>query len=119
MKGRDLLIGAAIGLWLVVVSHGQHGQVSTPVTPVASASSPSATPSPTVSAPATPLPQGSPAASAPPASLRNVGASPGPATSGGPSLFVLLVFSAIIVISLSTGAVTAVQVYTATRRRAS
>ena len=114
MKGRDIVIGAAIGLWLVVASHGEHGQASPPAVPVASAPPPSATSSPTVSAPATPLPQASPAAPAPPASPRNVGASPGPATSGGPGWFILVVFSAVIVISVSTVAVTA-----ANRRRAS
>jgi hypothetical protein len=119
MKGRDFVIGAAIGVWLVMVFHGQHGQVSPATVPVASAPAPSATSSPSASAPATPLPRGSPAVSAPQASPRNVGASPGPAISDGPGWFILVVFSAVIVISVSTVAVTALHVRAANGRRAS
>lgn len=119
MKGRDFVIGAAIGLWLVVVFHGQHGQASPATVPVASAPPPSATSSPRASAPATPLPQGSPAAPAPQASPPNVGAGPGPAISGGPGWFILVVFSAVIVISVSTVAVTALNVRATNGRRAS
>jgi hypothetical protein len=119
MKGRDLLIGAAIGLCLVVVSHCQNGRVSSPAVAVVVPPSPSATPSPTVSAAVTSLPQGSPAASAPQTGLGNEGASPGPATSGGPSWFLLVALSAIILISLSTITVTVVQIHTARMRRKS
>ena len=107
MKGRNIVIGVAVGLWLVLISHGQHGQASPPTAPVTSAPPPSATSSPTVSAPATSLPQGTPAAPAPQASPQHLGASPGPAVSGGPSWFILAVFSAVIVISVSTVVVTA------------
>jgi hypothetical protein len=119
MKGRDLLIGVAIGLCLVLVSHGQHGQVSAPTIPVVSPSSPSATPSRLASAPATLLPQGSPAAPTPQGSARNLSTGLDPPTSGGTSWLVLMVFSAIIAISFSTCAVTAIQVRAASRRRTS
>ena len=113
MKGRDFIIGAAIGLWLVVAFGGQHGQANPPTAPVTSAppptatSSPSVTSSPTVSASATPHPQGSPTASAPQAGSRNAGASPGPALSGASGWVILAVFAVVIVISVSTVVVTA------------
>jgi hypothetical protein len=116
MKGRDFIIGAAVGLWLVVAFGGQHGQASPPAAPVTSAPPPSATSSPAVSAPATsspavsapatPLPQGSPTAP-PQAGPPKAGASPGPAVSGGLGWFILAVFCAVIVISVSTVVVTA------------
>lgn len=108
MKGRNIVIGVALGLWLVLISNSQHGQSNPPTAPVTSAPPQSATSSPTVSAPATPLSPGTPTASAPQASPQNTGASPGPAISGGPSWFILAVFSAVIVISVSTVVVTAV-----------
>ena len=43
MKGRDIVIGAALGIWLVVLSSGQHVPVRPHVGQVALAPSPSAT----------------------------------------------------------------------------
>src|SRR5215469_8238094 len=116
MKGRDFIIGAAIGLWLVVAFGGQHRQASPPAAPVTPSPQPSATSSPAVSAPATsspavsapatPLPQGSPTAPASQAGSRNAAASPGPAISGGPGWPILVVFGAVIVIAVSTVVVT-------------
>ena len=118
MKGRDIVIGAAIGVWLVLVSHSQHGQVNPPAAPVASAPPPSASSSPTVSAvPATSLPQGTPAAPAPEASPQSTGTSPGPAVSGGPGWFILVIFSVVMVISVSTVIITAANGRSATSGR--
>jgi hypothetical protein len=107
MKGRNIVIGVALGLWLVLISHGQHGQANPPIAPVTSTLTPSATSSPTASASAASPPQVSPAAPTPQAGPQHTGASPGPAVSGGPSWFILAVFSAVIVISVSTVVVTA------------
>jgi hypothetical protein len=103
MKGRDILVGAAIGLWLVMAFSGQHGQVRPATGPAASASSPSAT----VPAPARPLPERPPAAP-----------QAGPGNSGEPGPLSLADFAAAIAISMSTVVITMVYVQAANRRRA-
>jgi len=117
MKGRDILIGAALGLCLVVISHGQHAQVSTNPSPVASAPSPAATSAPPASVPATPLPESSPAVPSPQAGPGNVSTGPGPVPSGAPGWLILAAFIAALALSVSTVAVTAFNIRTANRRQ--
>lgn len=109
MKGRDIVIGMAIGLWLVVMTPGQVAQVTTPLSPVASP--PSAAPvTPTVT-PSAAEPRPEPARSTVPrvaqghGSLR--GASPSPA---GGDLFVVVASAAAIGASALTAMITARQI---------
>ena len=110
MKARDLLIGAAIGVWLVTVS-GHHAPAASSPQPTVSVSSPdtaASAPGPSVSP--------SPQATSPSPQAASPAISPIPARPGSADWFVVVACAIAIAVSVSTVVFTAREIRLADKR---